>query len=80
MIFLLQVYIFDNKLMSLRNLTDKNGQKGQFFGAAVAVTDLDNDGLVLLLIAWRCNNILHTPSLYFRNSSLGKSLCRCFFH
>ncbi|VDM95117.1 unnamed protein product [Thelazia callipaeda] len=38
------VYIFNNKLISLRNLTDKNGQKGQFFGAAVAVTDLNDDG------------------------------------
>ncbi|EJD76094.1 integrin alpha pat-2 [Loa loa] len=38
------VYIFNHKLVSLKNLTDKNGQKGQFFGAAVAVTDLNNDG------------------------------------
>ncbi|VBB28348.1 unnamed protein product, partial [Acanthocheilonema viteae] len=38
------VYIYNHKLISLRNLTDKNGQKGQFFGAAVAVTDLNNDG------------------------------------
>uniref|UniRef100_A0A915PYQ2 Integrin alpha-2 domain-containing protein n=1 Tax=Setaria digitata TaxID=48799 RepID=A0A915PYQ2_9BILA len=38
------VYIFNNKLISLRNLTDRNGQKGQFFGAAVAVIDLNNDG------------------------------------
>uniref|UniRef100_A0A1I8EW13 Integrin_alpha2 domain-containing protein n=1 Tax=Wuchereria bancrofti TaxID=6293 RepID=A0A1I8EW13_WUCBA len=38
------VYIFNHKLISLKNLTDMNGQKGQFFGAAVAVTDLNNDG------------------------------------
>uniref|UniRef100_A0A915C439 Integrin alpha-2 domain-containing protein n=1 Tax=Parascaris univalens TaxID=6257 RepID=A0A915C439_PARUN len=38
------VYIFSSKLVSLRNLTDHNGQRGQYFGAAVAVTDLNADG------------------------------------
>ncbi|VDN53796.1 unnamed protein product, partial [Dracunculus medinensis] len=38
------VYIFNHQLISLRNLTDRNGQRGQFFGAAVAVSDLNNDG------------------------------------
>ncbi|MFH4979533.1 hypothetical protein AB6A40_006242 [Gnathostoma spinigerum] len=38
------VYIFNQKLMSLKNLTDLNGQRGQYFGASVAVTDLNGDG------------------------------------
>ncbi|VDM40683.1 unnamed protein product [Toxocara canis] len=38
------VYIFSSSLVSLRNLTDRGGQRGQYFGAAVAVADLNADG------------------------------------
>uniref|UniRef100_A0AC35TM88 Integrin_alpha2 domain-containing protein n=1 Tax=Rhabditophanes sp. KR3021 TaxID=114890 RepID=A0AC35TM88_9BILA len=39
------VSIYSRSLRSIANLTEVNAQRGQYFGAAVAATDLNNDGL-----------------------------------
>uniref|UniRef100_A0A0N5BHX5 Integrin_alpha2 domain-containing protein n=1 Tax=Strongyloides papillosus TaxID=174720 RepID=A0A0N5BHX5_STREA len=39
------VSIYNRKLHSIANLTDKNSQQGQYFGGSVGVADLNNDGL-----------------------------------
>uniref|UniRef100_A0AC34PUH9 Integrin alpha-2 domain-containing protein n=1 Tax=Panagrolaimus sp. JU765 TaxID=591449 RepID=A0AC34PUH9_9BILA len=44
------VSIYTRKLQSIANLTDENGQRGQYFGASLAVTDLNNDGLDDLIV------------------------------
>lgn len=56
-------------MISLRNLTDRNGQRGQFFGAAVAVSDLNNDGYASILL-----NISINFSLGCNIANSGKSL------
>lgn len=45
-----QVVIYDDKIQHIINLTDPEGQRGQYFGASIAVTDLNKDGLDDLII------------------------------
>lgn len=45
-----QVTIYDDKLNFITNLTDPEGQRGQYFGASLAVVDLNKDGLDDLII------------------------------
>lgn len=42
--------IYTEKLKSIVNLTIADGQRGQYFGASVAVADLNRDGLVDLIV------------------------------
>ena len=44
------VSIYTRQLRSIVNVTDENGQRGQYFGASVAVTDLNKDGLDDLIV------------------------------
>uniref|UniRef100_A0A7E4WBD7 Integrin_alpha2 domain-containing protein n=1 Tax=Panagrellus redivivus TaxID=6233 RepID=A0A7E4WBD7_PANRE len=44
------VSIYTSGIKSIVNLTDENGQRGQYFGASVAVTDLNKDGLDDLIV------------------------------
>ncbi|KAK0416580.1 hypothetical protein QR680_012572 [Steinernema hermaphroditum] len=39
------VYVYTQSLDPIVNLTDPNGQAGQYFGHAIAVGDVNNDGL-----------------------------------
>uniref|UniRef100_A0A914VMX4 Integrin alpha-2 domain-containing protein n=1 Tax=Plectus sambesii TaxID=2011161 RepID=A0A914VMX4_9BILA len=39
------VALYSHKLRNLVNLTNEGGQRGSFFGASIAVTDVDGDGL-----------------------------------
>uniref|UniRef100_A0A1I8B8M8 Integrin_alpha2 domain-containing protein n=1 Tax=Meloidogyne hapla TaxID=6305 RepID=A0A1I8B8M8_MELHA len=43
--FIGMVSIYTRHLKPIANLTEKDGQRGQYFGASVAVLDLNNDGL-----------------------------------
>uniref|UniRef100_A0A914YIK9 Integrin alpha-2 domain-containing protein n=1 Tax=Panagrolaimus superbus TaxID=310955 RepID=A0A914YIK9_9BILA len=44
------VSIYTRDLHSIVNLTDEKGQRGQYFGGSVAVTDLNKDGLDDLIV------------------------------
>lgn len=44
------VSIYTRDLKPIANLTEKGGQRGQYFGASVAVLDLNNDGLHDLVV------------------------------
>lgn len=49
-----QVSIYDERLGHVINLTDAAGQRGQYFGASLVVTDLNKDGLDDLIVGeWR---------------------------
>lgn len=45
-----QVTIYDDKIQHIINLTDSDGQRGQYFGASLAVVDLNKDGLDDLIV------------------------------
>ncbi|KAI1728998.1 integrin alpha domain-containing protein [Ditylenchus destructor] len=44
------VSIYTESLRPIINLTDSNGQRGQYFGASLAVADLNKDGLADLIV------------------------------
>ena len=44
------VSIYTRELKPIANLTEKGGQRGQYFGASVAVLDLNKDGLADLVV------------------------------
>jgi integrin alpha 8 len=44
------VSIYTRDLRSIVNLTDEKGQRGQYFGGSLAVTDLNKDGLDDLIV------------------------------
>uniref|UniRef100_A0A914LSE6 Integrin alpha-2 domain-containing protein n=2 Tax=Meloidogyne TaxID=189290 RepID=A0A914LSE6_MELIC len=44
------VSIYSRQLKPIANLTEKDGQRGQYFGASVAVLDFNNDGLADIVV------------------------------
>ncbi len=57
--------IYTDKLVSLVNLTDSEGQRGQYFGGSVAVTDLNNDGFAKFICILN-QNLLQTRRYHRR--------------